>query len=127
MYTESFWEWFNRERELRNLSVRAVERLGGVGISTIGGKERQGLPPTFDICKAIARAFQMPTEDVLRRAGLLPHRPDEDPLAKELFYYFEQLDEDAQRHIIAAARGIAEAEAKYKAESEPPRETKKQH
>lgn len=108
MSTTKFWAWFNEEREKRGLSIRAVERRGGVGTATIGGRERQNLPPTYEVCRAISRAFGIPLEEVLRRADLLPPSPDDDPRLKELIHWFSQLDETAQEIVLSAIRGIVE-------------------
>ncbi len=112
MHPQEFWRWFNDEREKRGLSFRAVEKLGGLSHGAISQREREELPPTYNICVAIARAFRMPLDEVLRKAGLLPPTPNEDPRLKELIHWFSQLDEEAQEVILDAVRGIAERRAK---------------
>ena len=117
MRPREFWRWFNEEREKRGLSFRAVEKLGGLSHGAISQREREELPPTYNICVAISRAFRIPLDDVLRKAGLLPPAPDDDPRLKELIHWFSQLDETAQDLILDAIRGIAEQRAGH--ESRP--------
>jgi len=108
MSTSTFWKWFHQEREKRGLSIRKVESLGGVGESAISSRARYELPPTYENCRAIAKAFDLPVEDVLRKAGLLPPRYDEEPTAKRLLHLFSQLSEEEKEYVIKFAKALAE-------------------
>ena len=118
MRPREFWRWFNEEREKRELSFRAVEKMGGLAHGAIAKRERQELPPTYNICVAIARAFRMPLDEVLRRAGLLPPAPDEDPRLKELIHWFMQLDETAQTLILDMLEGLVEQQTRRKQQAQ---------
>jgi hypothetical protein len=60
-----FWEWFDAEMARQGFrSVRQVERAGGVGNDTINGRQRNGMPPTDTIIRAVANAFEMSFEEV---------------------------------------------------------------
>jgi len=114
--SERFWRWFNEERGRRNLSLRSIARLAGISHNAISQRESASLPPTYDLCRAIAKAFNMPLEDVLRQAGLLPPKYDENPSARELLWRFMQLSEEEQEFIILTAEALLERKRRREAE-----------
>ena len=67
-----FSEWLTGEMERRGLGVREFARMAKVSPGSISRviNEVRGAGPGF--CTAIARALQLPAEEVFRRAGLLP-------------------------------------------------------
>ena len=70
-----FAKWLESALSLRGWSAADLARFSGVApaqISRILNGER-GVGP--DSCIAIARAFELPPEDIFRRAGLLPELP----------------------------------------------------
>lgn len=110
----SFWAWINEEREKRDLSFRAIERVNGLANGTISSRENNVRPPTFKGVRAIARAFNLPIELVLRKAGMIPTR-DLGEGAETLLHYYDQLADDDRRRMLAIGRTLAEESARYDA------------
>ncbi len=96
---ESFWEWAEQERRRRGLSWRAVEKRGGVGNATVSRRANDMSNPTVTVCEALARAFNLPKEEVFRQAGLLPNLPDEESEERELLYRISGLDESGRARV----------------------------
>ena len=115
MTVDNFWQWFNEERQRRSLSIRQVEKRGGLSHGSISQREGAGLPPTIRTCQAIARAFNIPLSEVLHRASLIP-RYDEEPIAQQLLHSFSQLSEEEQEYVVTFTEALAEK--KRKAENE---------
>ena len=67
-----FVDWLKGELESRNLGIREGARLIGISHPTLSDIVTNGKRPSFETCIAIASAFQMQPEKVLRLSGLLP-------------------------------------------------------
>lgn len=59
----------------------------------------------MDLCLGIARAFNIPPEDVYRRAGLLPPLPDEPTQLQEkrLYDLYRRLPERIRERVVEYA------------------------
>lgn len=72
---DDFVSWLNNKTREKGWSNNELARRAGItgaGVSNvINGK----YSVTFDFCAGIAKALNMPAEDVFRRAGLLPPAP----------------------------------------------------
>ena len=83
-----------------------LSRRGGITKSqlskVVAGDRRPG-PGT---CRAIARAFHLPMEDVFHRAGLLPRSRRVNDYEEELWHYYSQLNEDDQQRLLLIARAL---------------------
>jgi len=103
-----FWVWFETEMAHRGFhSVRQVERAGGVGNDTISGRQRNDLPPTDTIIRAIAVAFAMRFEEVERIArGDLPTEepPPSSLTLRELWGVVSRMPVEEQRAVLDYAR-----------------------
>lgn len=100
----SFGEWLNQELELRGWSQSEAARRGGVAPSTIQQVVSGTTQPGPKLCKAVARAFGMPEEEVFRRAGLLPMPPnttvDDQRSLQEFVKKFRRLSLEDKRYVI---------------------------
>lgn len=70
-----FADWLLAELESRGMTQSELARKGGIsqaGIAHVIAGDRK---PGPKICKAIARAFSIPEEEVMRRAGLMSSAP----------------------------------------------------
>lgn len=114
MNTEQFWDWAERELRDRDLRWYGVERQTGLSNAAISKRARELLPPTFETCRAIARAFHLAPETVLRKAGLLPSVPEEKGQDEELLYHFHALPEAQRRNVVTTTRALHEEHAEYK-------------
>jgi transcriptional regulator with XRE-family HTH domain len=106
--------WLTEELEKRSWSFRELGRKAGISHATISNIVSGQSKPGLDFCVSIAKAFNVPAETVLRRAGLLQARPDATPGLRELNFLYEQLDPPAQENILKMMRGyVREVQAGY--------------
>ena len=89
-----FTQWLNTELNQRGWSRSEAARRGGISASmfdkVINGRANPGL----EFCKGVARAFEMPLEDVLRLASILPPL-DDSPETEQLLRHISHIaDED---------------------------------
>lgn len=79
-----FNDWINEELAKRNWRQADLARAAGMDTATLNrilSMERRAGPES---CQAIAHAFNLPPEEVFRRAGLLPYLPEEDDMIKRI-------------------------------------------
>ena len=112
MGTQSdFIEWLRHELDSRKWDMAELSRRSGVHTSTLSlimSEERKPGPTT---CRAIARAFHLPVEDVFRHANLLPKSKKLPESAEELLFYYNDLPEDEQKRVLIIVRALYEAQA----------------
>lgn len=102
-----FWNWAESELEKRNLTWSRVERIAGLSNAAISKRARDIMKPTDETCRAIARAFGIQPDEVMRRAGLLPAAlPTDTPILTELIREFVQLSDGQQKLILQQVRGL---------------------
>jgi len=116
----TFISWLYAEIEKRDLSLRQLGRMAGVSAVAISNVLNENRKPGIRLCRGLARAFQIPPEDVLRRAGLLPPAPPESASLNEALFLFRQLHPDTQDQVLAMLRGLVEHYVAKK-EGPPPR------
>lgn len=66
-----FGEWLDHEISRRGWSQSELARRGGVSASAVQQVVTGITRPGPRVCQAVARAFEMPPEEVFRLAGLL--------------------------------------------------------
>jgi transcriptional regulator with XRE-family HTH domain len=69
--------WLNDQTKSHGWSFRYVSRRAGVSHSTIARLANAEVKPTPESCQALARAFDVPVEEIMSMAGLLalPNMP----------------------------------------------------
>jgi len=72
MDSTMFAQWINRQVDQRGWSLRHAAERGGISHTAIIRVANGQQPPTYDVCMALARAFGLTPESVLRMAKLLP-------------------------------------------------------
>jgi transcriptional regulator with XRE-family HTH domain len=109
MSRELFAKWLQDEMQSRGWDqsdlMRHANLTTGV-VSRILSLEREPSPKTL---RAIARAMQVPPEDVFRRAGLLPRSTAMPDGAEELLQYFRSAGEEDRRRMLRVVRALYEA------------------
>lgn len=73
--SDTFSQWLNTELTDRGWSFRELSRRSGISTTHISEMANDRRAVGFDSCVSIARAFGLPPEQVLRRAGKLPPQP----------------------------------------------------
>jgi transcriptional regulator with XRE-family HTH domain len=117
-YGDDFLEWVQNMLAKRNWSQAELARRGGITASAVSKlMTRQQRQPGKDMLSAIARAFDMPVEDVYRIAGEFPAKYDDDPLTKEAEFLMSQLPEDMRQQAVNFIRFLSEQEKKKVAAS----------
>lgn len=106
-----FVDWLLAELEYRGWSRSEAARRGRISPSmidkVIGGFSAPGL----HFCESMARAFEMPLEDIFRLAGILPPLSDSDPSTAQLLQRLDALPGPIRQHlvtIITAALDMAQ-------------------
>lgn len=101
---ESFTEWLQREMEKRGWNQAELSRRSGVTTAQVSrintGEQRPG--PT--VCRAFARALQLPPEEVFRRVGLLPPTHIHPEGTEEIVYHYVNMSFDDRIRLLAFAR-----------------------
>lgn len=113
---DNFRDWIYAELGQRGWSQADLARASGI---TSGGMSRllsEQRVPSSDTCLGIARAFDIPPETVLRKAGLLPPLKENNERTRELKHVFDQLDNHHQELALRMVRSIREQQADYDVE-----------
>ena len=105
---QGFVRWLEEELEKRGWSQADLARNSGVSRASISNIVTSYRTPGPDVCSSIAKAFHIPAEEVFRRAGLLPPKPQETSASKEALTLFEALSDDEKTHIIEYMRFLVE-------------------
>lgn len=79
--TQDFATWLLGELETRGWSRAELARRAGISAAVVDQIVNGMANPGLKVCQGIARAFNMPLEDTLRLAGILPSLEDEPTLA----------------------------------------------
>jgi transcriptional regulator with XRE-family HTH domain len=108
--------WIIAEIDSRGWSIRQLARRAELSHATINDVVSGNTRPGFKFCVGIAHALNVPPEDVLRRAGLLPAIPEEVHEREELLHYFTALPADDRQRVVILARALHEQRAKYETE-----------
>jgi transcriptional regulator with XRE-family HTH domain len=90
---ESFWMWVQREMESRDFNFYKLERAAGLSNAAISRPAREWATPSYTICKAIAEGLGLPLEEVLRRAGLLDPKLEDQVRDERLLHTLQEIAE----------------------------------
>ena len=74
---DDFFSWINNQIESKGWNYAELARRTGYSRSAISMTLNGQTKLTWDFCDKLAEAFDLPAEEVFRRAGLL--RPSPDP------------------------------------------------
>lgn len=115
---EDFIVWLNQQLDLRGWSRSEAARRGGVSPSAfdkvIGGFAKPGIR----FCRGVARAFDVPLEEVQRLAGILPQSGELLPEVRGWNVRLESLSAEDRRRTIAMMEQVlrfAEERPEYRA------------
>ena len=104
---EDFVTWLNSELETRGWSTRELARRAGVSAAAISNVLNRYNKPGKRTCKGIAKAFDLPVDEVFRRAGILPPIPDLDANAEAMLHLFRNLPVDEQDRVLMIMRALS--------------------
>lgn len=121
--SDEFVDWLLREMEKRRWSQSEFARTAGVSRGAIGNVLRREREPGKQMLVAIAHAFDLPAESVMRKAGVLPPESDDEDMLEEWHYYLSRLDEKDRAELLAIAK--LKIELNQAEKSAPRRQRKK--
>lgn len=96
----AFANWLRAELIERGMRQADLARATGIDaayISKVLNVERQA---SVSFCRELARVLEIPPEEVLRRAGLLPAKPEVDTMLARALSDFLKLGEDERQEIL---------------------------
>lgn len=97
---ERFRDWILVELNKRGMTQADLARASGVTSAAISRLLSEQRVPAPETCMGIARAFNLPPEDVYRRAGLLPDTGEPDDLLTRIIANIaEKLDEGRREEL----------------------------
>jgi transcriptional regulator with XRE-family HTH domain len=100
MTNTDFWQWIERELEVRRLTYHGIEREQGLSNAAISRPARNRTEPSLTACKALSEALQLPLVSILRMAGHLPPKSTPDSLQENMLELFALLNENNQRRAL---------------------------
>ncbi len=103
-YAETFATWLEFQLKEHNISQSELARRAGVTRGAINGILMGARGPGVDLCKGIAKALEIPPEQVLRAAGLLPPAVNIDEDIEKIIHEVEKLDKTDQGEVLAYIR-----------------------
>lgn len=98
-----FFLWLNERESLLGLNDNQLAIRAEISNSVISKAKSSVQPMGWDACDRLAKALGVPSEEFMRRAGLLPTPPQHDPEVEELVYIFRQLKGDDRRDMLDLA------------------------
>jgi len=106
-----FPDWLKQELVRRGWKISLLAERSGLAYSTIGDVIGRRTTPGTEFCKGIATALNIPPDQVLRQAGILP--PAATGGQEELLDYLQYLTEEDKDTILRIARTLYERHAEY--------------
>ena len=108
-----FWEWVDKEIARCGSSYYAIEQGAGLGNATVSRPARNRAQPSLTVCKAIAKALDLPEVEVLQEAGLIERLepPPATSLDDGVLHAFRSLPKRQQNAIATLLFGLAESGA----------------
>ena len=105
MTTKKFGEWLAEkliERDMKPADLSRATGMDSAVISNLINSKRQ--QPAVESCKLIARALEIPLEEVYRAADILPPKPDVDPITEAVLNLMLTLDTNEKQDILEYVR-----------------------
>jgi len=106
-----FYTWINAKIDESELSKRELAERAGISASLIYAVTTEGRDPSPAFCVSVAKVLNLPTNEVLRRAGFstIPDPPDApDPLLADAWRLLCELDDTGRRYALAMLKGLRE-------------------
>ena len=107
MESLEFIEWLQGELNKREWTQAKFSKKSKISQSQITRilNGTRGIGP--DTCKKIARALNLPEDDVFRQAGLLTSKPDDPPDLSEWIHLYRVAEVQDREYLLDIARALA--------------------
>jgi transcriptional regulator with XRE-family HTH domain len=102
--------WLNDQLEEHGWSMRELARRAGVSGASISLLISGQMSLSADMSRKLAQALDVPLEEVMRRAGILPPEPPETPSLIEAMRHFARLSKEQQKQMVIQMKALADAE-----------------
>ena len=113
---ETFTDWLDGELKARGWSRSEAARRSGLSASMFDKVINGHANPGHRFCEGVAHLFSLSTEEVFRRAGLLPPVPEETATSRELLAMFAQLGDEDQERVMVMVRALRDEERRVQSE-----------
>jgi transcriptional regulator with XRE-family HTH domain len=110
-----FAEWFKKERQARELSIREIAPKMGYSHSHIAKIERNEAAVTFEFCEKAAKFFNIPVWDIFGVADLLNNVPAsvyKNEKSKVLLESFNKLPDQGKEELLKYAAWLVHQHSK---------------
>lgn len=105
-YQSDFPDWLQDSLNIRGWKQADLARASGLATSVISNVINRRRNAGEVVCRAIAKAFELPPETVFRAAGLLPKTNQISEKLEQAYHALASLDEADLETIIAVARSL---------------------
>jgi len=111
---KEFIDWFSNLIKIRNMGIRDAAKFVGVSHPTISRIVTYHEQPSCDTCLAIADAFNLRREFVLRKAGWLKPLPESDDIIEQLLLDLGAIPIEYKRTAARLVHAIREEAEEYR-------------
>lgn len=108
MTKDDFIQWLRERIRISGLTQSEIAARAGISeaqLSRVLSRERN---PGIDFCVGIARALNVPPENVFAEAGIFRYRSKESKNFKEAEHLFSQLSDRQQNDVLTMMRALVE-------------------
>jgi transcriptional regulator with XRE-family HTH domain len=102
----SFVNWFNQQIEAKGWTYADIAKRGVISKSMVSRVVSEQSQPGLEFCKAVARAFEIPADFVLRRAGLIDPLPPAVEEEQEILHIVRSLSPERRIAALDMLRGL---------------------
>lgn len=95
-----FSEWLDAQMQAKNLSQSQLAKRAGVTRSAINGILREARGPGVDLLQGLARALDIPIEEVYRAASILPPKFTKNELIERIIHEMNGLPPEDKQDVM---------------------------
>lgn len=124
--TNDFVNWLRQELNQRGWSYQDLADRAGFSKGAVGVVMSQRQNPGLEFCDGVAKAFHLPTEVVLRNAGLIRPSPNDvniDAEFQEVLDIFGDLSEENRKDALKYMQYLLERHQEQESSAIPLQKT----
>jgi len=96
--------WLQEQMDARGWGQADLANRAGINRQVVWGWLNRRKKPTEEYLVKIANAFEIPPQEILRVAGVLPIEANHDPLTEAILHLIHDLDTDTKNDILEYAK-----------------------
>lgn len=101
---EDLVTYLSRVMDERDLSPADITKRGGLSPSQVSKVLNRESPAGEKAIKSFAKALNLPVDDLYRRAGILPLKPNDDETVSEIVHIYHLLNENNKDDLLDYAK-----------------------